>query len=210
MTVRLILDTMFSFSVIVPLVMSDLAWPLNHELSAPETDFSLNNEVLAFDQSMNFNSSPEPDLFPENAKSSDFFSNDEIGVNESFELADCSSSELRPALGTSRMRRRGVSEECKNPTSTSSTSAFSLWDPAIDPWGLVENRIEQNSLRYSDCVVLTFNVLPFGLCHSGVGAVPSEHEVNIGGLSLQTFDLQHCSPSMSNSKPILLRSIIVC
>ena len=205
MAVRFILHAMSIFSVIVPLVMSDSASPLNDELSAPETEFSLNNELLAFDQSMNFNSSPEPDLISEDAKSSDLFWNDENDVDESFKLADCSSSEIFPALGKSRMRRPGGSEECKNPTLTPSNSAFSLWwDPAIDPWDILQNRVEQDSMRHSDCIVLTSNLLPFGLCHSGVGAVPSKQEVKIGGLSLTAFDLQHCSPSMSKPSYVLL------
>lgn len=207
MAVRLILDVMSNFCVILPLVMSNSAWPLNDELSASETEFSLNDEVLASDQfklSMNLDSSPEPDFFFDNVKNSDLISNDGNNVGGSFDFADCSSSELFPTVDKLRIRRRDGSEECKNPTSTPSASGFSLWGPDIDPWDILQDRVEQDSMRHRDCVVLTSGLLPFGLCHSGVGAVPSKQEVKIGGVSLRAFDLQHCSPSMFQPKLILL------
>ena len=139
---------------------------MNDELSALETDFSLNDEVLAFDQPnlpMNLNLSPQDrsGLLLEGVKSSDLVSSDD-DVSGSFEVADFSSSELFPALGKSRMKRCGESAECRIPASMPFTGAIPPFDPAIDPFGVLLNKVTLDLNQHSDCKALAFGLLEVG------------------------------------------------
>lgn len=207
MIIRLVLHAIFDLSILVSLVMSNSAWSLNDELSAPETDFSLNDEVLAFDQPI---LSPQDgsDLFFEGVENSGLISSDDDGVGEPFELADCPSSELFPALDKSRMRRRDGSSECKNPASTPPSGSNPPFDAARNPFGSqgmmqLLNSVRTDRQKNDACGYLTRGLLPFGLCHSGVGTSSTDVAVTIGELKFQTVNLQHCSPGMFKPKPSL-------
>lgn len=186
----LMVYAMFILSMTVTFVTSDLAWSLNDELSAPETEFSLNDEVFTFDQDGS-------DLFSQDGGNSGLNSKDNDNVDDPFELAGCT-SELFPAFGKSRMRRRRESADCKNPAFTPSMGAFPV-GPPIDPFGIFQNQVDLDSMRNSDCKLLTLGLLEIGLCHSGVGALPAGIDVTIGGLIFKAFDLQHCSPALPSS-----------
>lgn len=201
MAIRIKFDAMFSFFVIMFLMMSETIWSLNDKLFAPEMEFLLNDEMFAFDQSLilptDFNFSPQDgsDLFFESA-----LSNDDDDVGEPFDLAGCSSSEPFPALGKSRMRRRDESARCKNPGSTSPiTDSTPPFDAARDPTGtagLIQliNSARMDRVQNSACESFTFGALPFGVCHTGIGALPSNIiAIRIGGFEFKAVDLEHCS-----------------
>ena len=199
MAFRIKFDAMFSFSIVMLFVMSESIWSLNDKLFAPDAEFSLNDEMFAFDQSIlptdsNFSPQDGSDLFFEDA-----LANGDDDVGESFDLADCSSSEPFPALGKSRMRRRDESAGCKTPTSTSPATDSIPFDAARDPFGTrgmiqIMNSARRGRLRNSACVSFTFGALPFGVCHSGIGALPSIIlGIRIGGMEFRPVDLQQCS-----------------
>lgn len=198
-------DAIFVLSIILSIVMLTTAWSLSDDLFAPETEFSLNDEMLAFDQPTlptDLDSSPQDEsgLFFEDMESSSSLSSDENGVGGSFEIADCSPSELFPALGESRMRRRDGSAGCKNPASTPPTGAGPPFDAARDPFNtqgmIFLGGFRVNQPRNTDCSMLTAYVLPFGVCHSGNDVLPTGVSVTIGQRAFLAVDLQHCSPSM--------------
>lgn len=95
MVICLLLRAILNLSLVVSLAMSSSVWPLSDELFAPETDFSLNDGLLAFDQSissMKFNVLPQDgsDLFFGEQENSGSVSTDDNDLGGLFELAGCS------------------------------------------------------------------------------------------------------------------------
>ena len=140
MAICFMVHAILILSLLVPLIMSDSAWSLSDELSAPETNLPLHDEMLAFDQptlAMNLNASPQDgsNMFFENVDNSGLVSDDDNDVGESWELAGCSSSEIFPAVGKSRMRRRDESTECKSPTSVPPTGSTPPFDASRSLFG---------------------------------------------------------------------------
>lgn len=202
------------FFLLVILVMSDSAWSLSDELSAPETDLPLNDEMLAFNQptlAMNLNASPQDgsNLFFEDVDNSGLVSDDDNDVRESWELAGCSSSESFPALGKSRMRRRDESTQCKSPTSVPPTGSIPPFDPSrtlLGSPGMMQllNTVKVDRVPNNVCVYLSRGVLPFAVCHSGNGVISTTLTVTIVEMTFSTVNLQHCSPGKLKSKRNLI------
>lgn len=204
MAVRFLFDATFIFAIVVSLVMSDADSFLNDGLSAPDTEFSLNDQMFAFDQStlpMNLDVLPQDgsDLFLENVKNGGLVSND--GVGESFELADCSSSEMFPALGKSRMRRRDGVSECKNSASTPPGGSLPPFDAAgsglFGSPGMMTlfNTVTEKTPENINCGLFTLGALNFGVCHTGEGALDANYPISFNGARFGTVNLQNGSPA---------------
>lgn len=190
-------DAIFNFSIIVFFVILNSTWSLNDDLFTPETELLSNADISASDQLLlptNPNSSPqdESDIFWGDAPP-----NDDGDIAESFDLVDCSSSNSFPAFGKSRIRRRDESTRCKNPSLTSPPSDNFPFGTSADPLAGLQlfTSFRRNRRKNTACDALTFNVLPFGVCNSGIDALPSIIMfVSIGGSLFIPVDLQHCSP----------------
>lgn len=210
MTFRPRFGVIFLLSIVVSAVISDSTWSFSDELSAPETEVLLNDEVHASNQPdlpMNLASSPQggSGLLFGDMESSNLFSSDDDGIGRSFELADCSSSELVPAIRKSRIRRRDGSTTCENQDSTPPTASNPPFDAAQDPWGGLQglNRqfteFRQEEDQNSACGLMTLTLLPWGACHSGSGTSPAGF-VTIGGMTVVSVFLPQCSPGTLNLK----------
>ena len=210
MTFRLCFNVISILPVIVSIVTSDSDWFGSDEPLAPENGFVWDDEVHEFDQpALPFDlASSIQDGFGSlfgDMEGSDLFASDDDGIGESFELAACSSSELFPAIGKSRMRRRDGSAACMNPASTPQTGTLPPFDAARDPFATQGMTRLLGDIRFdrpanSACEILTWGVLPVGVCHSGAGALPTNIIITIGSLSFEAVDLQYCSICMFEPK----------
>lgn len=195
MAVRLFFDATFIVSVAASLLMSQPDLFLNDELSIPETAFDQSTLPIDFDLSPQDGS----DLSLGGVEDSGLISNNDSGVGDPFELAGCSSSELFPALGKSRMRRRDAASECKNSGSASSSGNDPPIDSAGDPLGALGttplfNALSRESTPHAGCSLYSLGVLPVGVCHSGVGKENLNYPVAINGAIFETFVLERCTP----------------
>ena len=200
MAVRSLFDAIFIFAIVVPWVMSE-----SDLFSVPETEVSLNDEVLAFDQStspINFDLSPQDgsDLLFGDMENNQMISNGDDGFDQTFELVDCSSSSLFPARGKSRMMRRDGSPECKDPALTPPTDSIgSESNPPFDAThGLfgTEGMMLLNPVRAtlpenSDCKLFTLGALNFGVCHTGEGEENTNYFITLNGIKFGTVNLQN-------------------
>ena len=173
-------------------------WSLNDNLFAPETELLSNDELFAFDHSIlptNFNFSPqdESDMIFGDAPT-----NDGNDVGESFDLVDCRSSNPSSPFGKSRLRQRDESARCENSASTTlplDNTSFGASDNPLILFQLVISLIRDRKQNEA-CDALTFHVLPFGVCNSGIEAFPSMTLlISIGESAFSPVNLQHCSPA---------------
>lgn len=204
MAFRLAFTVMFSLSVVVPSVIADSDWSWSDDLPAPETEFPSIDEGLAFSQPdlfMDSTSSPQDgsDLLFGDMDSSDVFSSDHDSTSESFALADCSSSELSPATGISRMRRRDGAAGCQSPTLTPPNAAIPSFEATRDPaWGMrslekLFSTAKKDLDRNSACEMISEGLLLRGACYSGEDAVPAGL-LTVGRLVFLSYTLQGCTP----------------
>lgn len=196
MTVRIEFNAIFNFSIILFFVMLNTTWSLNVNLFAPETELLSNNELFASDQSIlptsfNFWPQDESDMIFGDAPPND---GDDVG--ESFDLVDCRSSNPSSPFDKSRKRRGDGSARCENPASIAlpfDNTSFGASDNPLVLFQLVISLIRDRKQNEA-CDALTFHVLPFGVCNSGIEAFPSiTLLVNIGDSVYSPVDLQHCS-----------------
>lgn len=203
MAVRFLFDVTFVFAVVVSLVMSD-----SDLFSIPETGLSLNDGMLAFDQSaspMNFDVSPQDgsDLLFGNLDSGQLISNGDEGLDDPLELAECSSSNLFPALGKSRMKQRDRIPESEDltwrpPNNNAGSNSNPPFDRSRGLFGtegmMFLNRARERQSENSDCKLLTMGALNFGVCHTGEGEEIANYPISFNGARFVTVNLRNGSP----------------
>lgn len=217
MDFRLILGVIFIRSIFVSTAISDSTWSSGDELLFQDTELPSNSEALAFNQvalPLDLADAPEGgsgslfgDMGSIDLSSSD---NDGTVAGEFFQLADCSSSELFPLIGKSRIRRLdGSADDCQNPENPTSEPPF---DPSLDSASSQALHELLSRLRVSPgsdegkntvCRSLTHNLLPWGVCPSGddADAIPAPGLWSIHGWGPGIlFDLYHCTLGTFKSK----------
>ena len=138
-----------------------------------------------------------------------------LTLDSSFDVADCSTSILFPAIGKSRIKRAAAnSEKCKNPTSGAinnpplggdeqGPTGPDVTDEEVDEffqnpairrlWFKAEDTENQNP----SCHMISLGALPYGVCSSGSVADQSSVVENVveivGAGSFRGLTLAHCT-----------------
>lgn len=229
---RLVFDVLFILSIIVSPAKSDLIFD---DLPLSDTELPLNDDALAFnpqalpltDDTLAFNQQASPvDLTssPQEGSDSlfgdtgniDLFSTEYDGVWETSQLAGCTSSELLPAIGKSRLRRRDGTGACENLDTTAPTDAgAAAYDDFLRNLEETTNRkaLGTNNLDLSiNCAVISGGQLPWEICSSGdhMDRIRSGWiDINPNWLSaVLMHDLNHCTLGMYCPKRSSLALII--
>lgn len=222
----LLLDMFFTLPAILAALDS---WPSNDESLFSDPDLALdasalpsNELALAPSDQTESPSLFDSDLLPENSEtdtpwsfswdlnddSSLGSSLDDVGVDNSFELADCSASESLHFFGKSRVRRNDHLGICKKKPDAA-TGESEGWDlesfqRALDirP-GAEEKPTELTNSEQQNrfCFLLTLGALPWGVCSSGnpadeVLVVMDPIMINGNPQSI-AYKLSHCTLCMS-------------
>lgn len=133
---------------------------------------------------------------------------DDLGADHPFDLVDCSSSDHLPLLDNSRVRRNDNGAVCQQKTD-GADGGTEVWDiqriqKALDSWTGAVGRLngalsggEQNKF----CSLLSFGVLPWGVCSSGNLAdevLEAIDPITIDGNPQNlAYTLSHCTLGMS-------------
>lgn len=119
----------------------------------------------------------------------------EVALDNSLELSDCPSSDILPAVGRSRVRRRneaGICQDIPASSSTGSVSGVKSGDPDLS--GLIEVLPQNaddvtrllgavgNENQNSFCALYTKLVLPHGVCSLGEVMVSGTLTLPSGGV----------------------------
>lgn len=177
----------------------------------PGIDLSSNDGALALSEPaflsdpISFSSEASDSLF-ENPEDTDLFLSDNFDLlnDQSFEIADCSSSDFSPSVnGKSRVKRIEGGTRCQNPDSPLDASNPLLHEP-FDVIKHLEDSLakatSRKELNYNGiCAAITRNVLPWGACSNSVNywASPIEpispllREPRIVGMQL--YNLRYCT-----------------
>lgn len=139
------------------------------------------------DMALSSSSSFEPLFFEDMGDTSDvLFSTNDVFADNTFELADCSASEIFPTIGKNKARVRRIdepSEACKNPTTDTDTDTplpgADSNGESLDPDDLrnllthpdthrMLDELESSTEGYhTACYLFTRGRLPWGVCSSG-------------------------------------------
>lgn len=177
---RLVFRLALYLSVLVSASDLDIIWP-----SSGDSLFS--DTGLPMDQTSS--SLIETNKLPEDPESSSFggldlslstpSAWDDVASNDSFNLADCPSSEQLPVIGKSRMRRLDEPGSCKIPTGVDTFPEDPSEEAAIDSrllgdsmrnspgFAWVTDAVEKQD-HHLYCSVYSSNFLPWGVCSSGL------------------------------------------
>lgn len=212
MIVNLFFDVLFIFLIVVSAADSDSIWPSSQEGLFPDIEFSSNGGALALNEpALPFSPTTLPSdesksLFDNPEDNNLFLSgNFDLVSDDSFRLADCSSSVLSPVIGKSRVRRLdGGSAGCQNRDSTLPSGSGSSFDdlPAFETLLSTLERAygsdaAQEELKHNSiCSLVTANKLPWGVCSSGdplhvEAAIRHTPDPSLGVAIL--FHLYYCS-----------------
>lgn len=181
---RLELKVILIFQLLVSALDSDILWPSNEDSPFSDTSLSL-SQTSSFLDSIKFSESQEP-LFEDLdstiiSPSSDIdgltgssFTND-VALDKSFELADCSPSESLSTIGTSRVRRLDLEESgsCKDTAAEPHPGGEDIFNERVDVLrgdpDILQKLTEtmRNKAANTQCVFFTLSILPWGVCSSG-------------------------------------------
>lgn len=154
---------------------SDPFWSSSEDGNSASTELSINEGALAFNEPIlpsdpALYSSVSSDSLFENSKGTNLFLSDNSALNDdqSFELADCSSSGFPPVNGKSRVRRIDGPNKCQN-----SDLQLSPSSPLLSDFSDMVERLERSWVKSPArekpkhnglCRSFTKELLPWGAC----------------------------------------------
>ena len=180
-------DPLFSNPQFSPDQIDQPSSPVDHRKSFVDTD-QLPGESVFMDQDDIISPSNKNDEWNEISSWND------VALDNSPELSECSSSEIPPSLGRSRVRRRNEPRICKDdPTSSSGiVSSVKGGDPDFSRLSEVLPQNPDDATRLlgamgdenqnSFCALYTKLVMPYGVCSQGEVMVAGILTLPSGGI----------------------------
>lgn len=198
---------LISLFSIVSALDSDPSWFLDGDFSS-DTDLALSPGVLSAALPSDLDFGVDSTTPPVDSYSSDISSNNDLPWDTNLDsnnvlnfddpllIADCSSSENIPSIGTSRLRRRDGSASCVNNGVNKGTSGEINLPTVLfssDALDALETKImSTNREQNGNCLLYSQQVLPVGVCSSGrIQDISVTGAITIGGVQFAALSIRN-------------------